>query len=226
MEAPKRSKRSLGHLIHGHSAQEVFGTNKCSPTYVSWLSMHNRCRRADKSAECYRRKGITVCDRWSDFSLFLQDMGERPLGTTLDRIDSGGNYELGNCRWADSTTQARNRDGVSLTYARAVEAAAQRLCGDSYSKIAKDFGVSIRSIRSIVSGHSWQGAIDEAIAHYLKTHGSYPKYKGKLKRTLPPEEIQSRSERMRKQRMQWRLDGVPSWNKGIKQSIAAYRETK
>ena len=80
-------------------------------TYRSWQAMKGRCyRRGATGYENYGGRGIIVCKRWRDsFEAFLEDMGERPPGKTLDREDNEGNYRPGNCRWATPTTQQNNR---------------------------------------------------------------------------------------------------------------------
>jgi hypothetical protein len=81
-----------------------------SPTYQSWLAMRERCyRRKNVNFRNYGGRGIQVCARWFVFENFLADIGERPPGTTLDRINPNGHYMPSNCRWATSLEQGLNK---------------------------------------------------------------------------------------------------------------------
>jgi hypothetical protein len=98
-------------VTHGHSRHK-----KATPTYSSWKSLKKRCTNMNiRGYDNYGGRGITVCERWlgtsrgEGFTNFLADMGVRPEGTTLDRIDVDGNYEPGNCRWATPYEQTHNR---------------------------------------------------------------------------------------------------------------------
>jgi len=80
-----------------------------TPTYRSWQSMKDRClNENNRNYRWYGAKGVTVDKKWLTFEGFLEDMGVRPDGKTLDRINPFGNYELANCRWADDKTQKEN----------------------------------------------------------------------------------------------------------------------
>lgn len=81
-----------------------------TPTYNSWTQMKRRCLNQNTdSYKYYGARGISICNRWLKFENFLADMGCRPEGKTLDRIDVNGNYEPRNCRWAELKVQMRNR---------------------------------------------------------------------------------------------------------------------
>lgn len=82
-----------------------------TPTFKSWGAMKQRCM--NPKAPDYARfggRGITICQSWKhSFENFLADMGERPSGTTLDRINVNGNYTPDNCQWSTPKEQMRNR---------------------------------------------------------------------------------------------------------------------
>lgn len=84
------------------------------PLYQIWSSMKNRCyNKSNNRYYRYGARGVRVCDEWlNNYKQFELDMGVRPKGFTLDRIDSNGNYEKNNCRWSSTRTQNLNKDYV------------------------------------------------------------------------------------------------------------------
>jgi len=97
LKASSARARNLKHGMEG------------TPTYNTWAAMLQRCHNTRSSAyKLYGALGVSVCSRWATFNNFLLDMGIRPEGQTLDRINPFGNYEPENCRWATKSQQATN----------------------------------------------------------------------------------------------------------------------
>lgn len=85
------------------------------PIYRSWVSMRQRCfNPVNEDFHYYGGRGIKVCDRWANFKNFYEDMSPRPPNTSLDRIDSNGDYTPDNCRWATSVEQNNNSSNCRL----------------------------------------------------------------------------------------------------------------
>lgn len=153
-------RRSEGHKKHGHTMGRVY-----SHTYHSWQAMLARCRYPERDVEQkHGARGIRVCERWGSFESFLQDMGERPVGMTLDRYpDNDGDYKPGNCRWATPVEQSRNRRNAKLTFESAVDVALARIAGEPCKSIASRFGISESLPREIVKGRAWKDALAAAM---------------------------------------------------------------
>ncbi len=103
-------------MSRNHTTQKSLSR---TPEYAAWDSMLRRCYNAKyREFDYYGGRGISVCDEWrNSFAAFLRDMGERPDGMSLDRIDTNGNYEPSNCRWATPKEQTRNRrNNVYITH--------------------------------------------------------------------------------------------------------------
>jgi len=160
-----------GHLRSGH-------TNSCgclikettkdinfkhgktgTKNFHIWAGMRDRCNNPNNPAyKNYGGRGIKICQRWNEFKNFLADMGKKPKGLTLDRIDNDGNYEPKNCRWTTRKEQNRNSRQTKLNPLKAK--VIRKLLKESVlnqPQIAKIFNVSKDTISLINTGKIWKG---------------------------------------------------------------------
>lgn len=145
---------------HGHA-----GHGRQSKTYQAWNSIITRCTNPNsKDWEEYGGRGIKVCPRWRwDFELFLADMGEAPPGKSIDRKDTDGNYEPGNCRWATMKEQNRNRRNN-----RTITANGKTQCIAAW---AEELGTSRQTLRArLECGLSDSETINRPIGKYRKAN--------------------------------------------------------
>ncbi len=102
-------------VLHKHGKSG--GNNIKSRAYISWNMLRDRCKNPNNPEyHNYGGRGLTVCSDWDDFTVFYKDMGERPVGMSIHRVNNDLGYFKGNCVWADDKTQATNRrsDGPKL----------------------------------------------------------------------------------------------------------------
>ena len=136
---------------HGHTQR-----GKRTATYSSWEAMKDRCNRKKcKAYPNYGGRGIRYCTEWEDFSVFLADMGEKPQGFTLERINNDGHYTKANCQWVPMSQQSRNRRGV-LTQGKVLMIRKMLRDGLPQRKIATLIGCHQTTVSLINSGKTWR----------------------------------------------------------------------
>ncbi len=123
-----------------------------SPTHESWSAMWNRC--TNENAGSYAL-GTPIHPAWSDFLVFLEDVGARPNNTTLDRIDRTRGYEPGNVRWASKATQSRNRSCAKLVEDDVIAIRDLIGRGTKQRDIASAYGISESMVTMIKQGRKW-----------------------------------------------------------------------
>lgn len=139
---------------HGHKTRS--GPTR---TYCTWNSMMARCYYSDSPGyDYYGGRGIKVCKKWHLFDNFLADMGERPLNTSIDRINGERGYSKANCRWATRTMQARNNASCKLNLAAARKIKRLLHKGVATNIIARRFSVCTATVRGIGHGYTWKDA--------------------------------------------------------------------
>lgn len=148
---PDLAERNRSRATHGLSG---------TPTRKSWEAMIRRCTvSSDKDFGNYGGQGIRVCDRWRySFRAFVADMGIKPIGTSIGRIDNNGDYEPANCRWETATEQGNNRRSTRLLTAHGRT--------QSISEWAKEVGIGKATLRLRLD-HGWpiDAALSTPVSH-------------------------------------------------------------
>ena len=174
------------------------GRSDC-PTYRSWKGMMARCyNEGHMHFPSYGGRGIAVCDRWHDFDCFVADMGDRPEGCSLDRINNDMGYSPENCQWSTAKEQANNRRNNTLLEVNGVE--------KTVSQWAEDLGTSASTIAGRINmGWSVEDAVTVPVnrnkeltfggttlnlSEWAKETGiAYTTIVSRFNRGLPPHEV-------------------------------------
>lgn len=140
-----------------------------SPTYKAWSGMKQRCSCKDrKDYYLYGGRGIKVCARWQKFDVFLLDMGIKPQGHQLDRINNNGNYEPKNCRWATPKQNANNRrSNCLITYKGKTQ---------TIQAWADELDIGRGCLRDRLNRYKW--SVERALSEPTQKHKPYKNRRG------------------------------------------------
>lgn len=167
----RKRKSSYGRPItHGLTVNGIIPKE-----YTIWSNMRDRCNNPKNTKfQNYGGRGIKVCDRWNDFAKFIEDMGPRPTGLTIEREDSNGNYEPSNCRWATWTEQQRNRSTNHM-----VSCGGDIRCVSEWSERT---GIPYRTILSrLASGWTEEDAVTLPNGSSVKKNNVMVEWDGRVK---------------------------------------------
>jgi len=134
---------------------------KTDPTYKTWEGMKQRCLNPNNPRfSSYGARGIGIDSKWFSFAGFLEDMGERPVGLTLNRKDNNKGYSKDNCNWITAGEQQRNTRRSKLTEHQVREIlAVRRIWEGSERELARQFAlelnVKFETVREVLKGRCW-----------------------------------------------------------------------
>lgn len=145
-----KERRKEANTIHGMSR---------TPTYKTWVKIKQRCLNPNNSRfKDYGGRGIKVCDHWMKFENFYKNMGDKPEGKSIDRINNDGDYEPKNCKWSTAKQQAENRRPKSSGPAEQKwfrawkENVPYQLFSNNQTAFARKWGLCRRSIGRCLAG--------------------------------------------------------------------------
>ena len=139
------------------SINRTHGLSNKSKTYRTWKEMRQRCNNPNSDKyQWYGGRGITICQRWASFENFHADMGDRPDGMTIDRIDNDKGYSPENCRWLPQLEQTRRQEKNKLSLELAERLKADRAAGMTYQAIGEKYGVSKTTAHRCCVGRTWR----------------------------------------------------------------------
>src|SRR5699024_9698380 len=149
--------KSCGCLRRKPPKNKIHGRSRIprDRTYKTWKEMRNRCNNPNAhNWKWYGGRGIKVCVRWDDFLSFVEDMGERPEGTTIEKRDNKRYYAPSNCRWATQKEQTRKQAHCKHN-GKVASLRNDRDTGMSYSQLARKYKVSKTSAARCATGITW-----------------------------------------------------------------------